>query len=80
MKFIKEPPDDKTRNHIKCPMGKIGEATNSVDQGKANGHQGKRKTIDNTVDENIHDKTDIGELEWWSIGVMPNKRKLDLNV
>jgi hypothetical protein len=37
-------------------MGKIGEATNSVDQSKPDGHQGKRKTIDDAVDENVHKK------------------------
>jgi hypothetical protein len=47
-------------------MGKIGEATNSVDQGKPNGHQGKRKTIDDAIDENVHRK----KSEYWSNGIM----------
>jgi len=54
MKFIKEPPDGKTRNHIERTMGKIGEAAYPIDQREPDGHQGKRKTIDNTVDEDIH--------------------------
>jgi hypothetical protein len=56
MKFIKEPPDNETRNHIECTMGKIGEATNSVDQSKPDGHQGKGKTVDDSVDEDVHNR------------------------
>jgi hypothetical protein len=56
MKFVQEPPDGKTRNHIECTVSKIGEAANSVNQRKPNGHQGKRKTIDDAVDENVHNR------------------------
>ncbi len=60
MKFIKEPPDGKTRNHIECTMSKIWETTNSVDQSKANGHQRQRETIDDSVDEDVHDQWAMG--------------------
>jgi len=44
-------------------VGKVGESTDPVNQSKPNGHQGKGKTIDDSVDENVHNETDIGELE-----------------
>ena len=66
MKFIKEPPDGETRDNIECPMGKIGEPANSVDQGKTDGHQGKGKTIDDSVNQNVHKRI----LEYWNNGVL----------
>jgi hypothetical protein len=54
VKFIKKQPDSKSRDHIEGPMGEIGQAANAIDQGKAYGHQGKGKTIDDSVDEDVH--------------------------
>jgi hypothetical protein len=38
-------------------MGKIGEATDPVNQSKTNRHQSQGEAIDDSVDENIHDES-----------------------
>jgi hypothetical protein len=69
MKFIKKPPDGKTRNNIECTMGKVGEPTDPVNQSEPDGHQGEGKTIDDSVNQDVHKRIlkywNNGVLEWW---------------
>jgi hypothetical protein len=69
MKLIKKPPDTETCDHVQCPVGEIGKPTDSIDQSKTDCHQRERKTIDDSVNYDVHRKIDIGILERWNGGI-----------
>jgi hypothetical protein len=54
MEFVNKPPDTETRDDIERTMGEIWEAADPVNQSKTDRHQGKGKTIDNAVNQDIH--------------------------
>ena len=55
-----EPPDAEAGDDVERTMGEIWETADSVDQSKTNRHQSQRKTVDDSVNEDIHNKQSMG--------------------